>query len=61
MTVQELVEQFGGLWLEDQKAVIRGILPGFCESMNGRPEAYLDMFLPVHRAVRGAIWLGWFP
>ena len=43
MTVQELVEQFGLLSREDQKAVIRGILPGFCESMMGDPKRILEM------------------
>jgi hypothetical protein len=43
MTVQELVEQFGSLSREDQKAVLRGILPGFCESMMGDPKRILEM------------------
>jgi hypothetical protein len=43
MTVQELVEQFGSLSREDQKAVIRGIMPGFCESMMGDPKRILEM------------------
>jgi hypothetical protein len=43
MTVQEMVEQFGALSKEDQKAVLRGILPGFCESMMGDPKRILEM------------------
>jgi hypothetical protein len=43
MTVQEFVEQFGSLSREDQKAVLRGILPGFCESMMGDPKRILEM------------------
>ena len=43
MTVQELVEQFEALSREDQKAVIRGIMPGFCETMMGDPKRILEM------------------
>ena len=43
MTVQEMVEQFGSLSMEDQKTVLRGILPGFCESMMGDPKRILEM------------------
>jgi hypothetical protein len=37
------VEQFGSLSREDQKAVLRGILPGFCESMMGDPKRIIEM------------------
>ncbi len=60
MTVQELVEQFGSLSREDQKAVIRGILPGFCESMMGDPKRILEMS-SYSPSSAGSRWRPWSP
>ena len=38
MKAKEFAEQFKALSKEDQMAVLRQILPGFCESMMGDPK-----------------------
>ena len=43
MNVKEFAEQFKALSKEDQMAVLRQILPGFCESMMGDPKRILEM------------------
>ena len=43
MNVKEFAEQFKALSKEDQLAVIREIMPGFCESMMGDPKGVRDM------------------
>ena len=44
MKVKEFVEQFKSLSKEDQMAVIRQIMPGFCEGMMGDPKRIREMF-----------------
>jgi len=44
MNVKEFAEQFQSLSREDQMAVLRQIMPGFCESMMGDPKGVREMF-----------------
>ena len=44
MNVKEFAEQFKVLSKEDQSAVIRQIMPGFCESMMSDPKGVREMF-----------------
>ncbi|MBW6504998.1 hypothetical protein K0B90_12115 [bacterium] len=44
MKVKEFTTQFKSLSKEDQTAVIRQIMPGFCESMMGNPKGIREMF-----------------
>ena len=44
MKVKESAEQFKALSNEDELAVIRQIMPGFCESMMGDPKGVREMF-----------------
>ena len=44
MNVKEFAEQFKALSKEDQMAVIRQIMPGFCESMMSDPKGTREMF-----------------
>jgi len=44
MKAKEFAEQFKVLSKEDQLAVIRQIMPGFCESMMGDPKGVREMF-----------------
>jgi len=44
MKAKEFAEQFKALSKEDQLAVIRQIMPGFCESMMGDPKRIREMF-----------------
>ena len=43
MNVKEFAEQFKALSKEDQMAVLRQIMPGFCESMMGDPKGVREM------------------
>jgi hypothetical protein len=43
MNVKEFAEQFKAFSKEDQMAVLRQIMPGFCESMMGDPKRILEM------------------
>ena len=44
MNVNEVAERFKALSKEDQMAVLRQIMPGFCESMMGDPKGVREMF-----------------
>jgi len=44
MKPKEFAEQFKALSKEDQKAVIRQVMPTFCESMMGNPKDVREMF-----------------
>jgi len=44
MKPNEFAEQFKALSKEDQKAVIRQVMPTFCESMMGNPKDVREMF-----------------
>ena len=44
MTVKEFVEQFQSLSEDDQAAVVRQIMPGFCRGMMGDPKRIREMF-----------------
>jgi len=44
MKTKEFAEQFKALSKEDQMAVVRQIMPGFCESMMGDPKRIREMF-----------------
>ena len=44
MKTKEFVEQFKALSKEDQLAVIRQIMPGFCENMMRDPKGVREMF-----------------
>ena len=44
MNPKEFAEQFKALSKEDQMAVLRQILPKFCESMMGDPKRIREMF-----------------
>jgi hypothetical protein len=44
MKTKEFTEKFKALSKEDQLAVIRQIMPGFCESMMGDPKGVREMF-----------------
>ena len=44
MKAEEFVEQFKALSKEDQMAVIRQIMPKFCESMMSDPKGIREMF-----------------
>ena len=44
MNVKEFAEQFKALSKEDQMAVVRQIMPEFCESMMGDPKGVREMF-----------------
>jgi len=43
MKAKEFTEQFKALSKEDQMAVLRQIMPGFCESMMGDPKRILEV------------------
>jgi len=44
MNVKEFAEQFKALSKDDQMAVLRQIMPKFCESMMGDPKGVREMF-----------------
>ena len=44
MKANEFAEQFNALSKKDQMAVLRQILPKFCESMMGDPKDVREMF-----------------
>jgi hypothetical protein len=44
MNVKEFAEQFKALSKEDQVAVLRQIMPGFCVSMMDDPKGVQEMF-----------------
>ena len=44
MKAKEFAEQFNALSNEDQMAVLRQIMPGFCEGMMGDPNRVREMF-----------------
>ncbi len=44
MNVKDFAEQFKVLSKEDQVAVLRQIMPGFCESMMDDPKGVQEMF-----------------
>ena len=44
MKAKEFAEQFEALPKEDQMAVLRQIMPKFCESMMGDPKRVREMF-----------------
>jgi len=44
MKAKEFAVQFKALSREDQMAVLRQIMPGFCESMMGDPKGVREMF-----------------
>jgi hypothetical protein len=44
MKAKGFVEQFKALSKEDQMAVLRQIMPGFCESMMSDPKGVREMF-----------------
>ena len=44
MKTKEFAEQFKAFSKEDQMAVVRQIMPGFCESMMGDPKRVREMF-----------------
>jgi hypothetical protein len=44
MKAKEFAEQFKALSKEDQMAVLRQIMPGFCESMMGDPKGVREIF-----------------
>jgi hypothetical protein len=44
MKTKEFAEQFKALSKEDQMAVLRQIMPKFCESMMGDPKRIREMF-----------------
>jgi hypothetical protein len=44
MKTKEFAEQFKALSKEDQMAVLRQIMPKFCESMMGDPKDAREMF-----------------
>ncbi len=44
MKPKEFAERFKGLSKEDQMAVLRQVMPGFCESMMGDPKGVREMF-----------------
>jgi hypothetical protein len=44
MKAKEFAEQFKALSKEDQMAVLRQIMPEFCESMMGDPKRIREMF-----------------
>jgi len=44
MKTKEFAEQFKALSKEDQMAVLRKIMPGFCEGMMGDPKRIREMF-----------------
>ena len=44
MKAMEFAEQFKSLSKEYQMAVLRQIMPGFCESMMGDPKRIREMF-----------------
>lgn len=44
MKAKEFAEQFKALSKEDQMAVLRQIMPGFCKGMMGDPKRIREMF-----------------
>jgi len=44
MKAKEFTAQFKSLSKEDQMAVLRQIMPGFCEGMMGDPKRIREMF-----------------
>ncbi|MDA8122624.1 MAG: hypothetical protein M0Z38_08685 [Deltaproteobacteria bacterium] len=44
MNVKEFTEQFQSLSREDQMAVLRQVMPKFCESMMGDPKDVREIF-----------------
>jgi hypothetical protein len=44
MKAKEFAEQFKLLSKEDQMAVLRQVMPGFCKSMMGDPKRIREMF-----------------
>jgi len=44
MKAKEFTAQFKALSKEDQMAVVRQIMPGFCEGMMGDPKRIREMF-----------------
>lgn len=44
MKVKEFTAQFKSLSKEDQMAVLRQVMPGFCEGMMGDPKRIREMF-----------------